>query len=170
MTQLGIPRGNFTRHTFGGRYAGAAGNFLFDIEAAMQLGCQNGRDVVAGMSTAGAGYNFKDAPLNPTVWAYYDYASGGNPTSGTAHTFNQLFPFGHYYLGWVDQVGRQNIHDLNFHLYLYPTKWLTTWLQFHSFWLADDRDALYNAARHPDPPRPHRQGRVRTSARSSTSC
>jgi len=146
ITQLGITRGEFTRHTFGGRYAGAEENFLFDVEAAMQLGTQNGRDVVAGMATAGAGYNFKDAPLNPTLWAYYDYASGGGATSGTVHTFNQLFAFGHYYLGWIDQVGRQNIHDLNFHLYLYPARWLTTWLQFHSFWLANDRDALYNAA------------------------
>ncbi len=146
LTQLDIPRGNFTRHTFGGRYVGAIDSFLYDIEAAMRLGSQNGRDVVAGMSTVGAGYNFKDAPLAPTIWAYYDYASGGNPVDGTAHTFNPLFPFGHYYLGWVDQVGRQNIHDLNFHLYLYPAKWLTTWLQFHSFWLADNRDALYNAA------------------------
>jgi hypothetical protein len=146
VTQLGIPRGNFTRHTFGGRYVGAEDNVLFDFEGAMQLGSQNGRDVVAGMGTAGLGYNFKGRPLNPTVWAYYDYASGGNPTAGTAHTFNPPFPFGHYYLGWIDQVGRQNIHDLNFHLYLYPTPWLTTWVQFHSFWLADRRDALYNAA------------------------
>jgi len=146
ITLLGIPRGNFTRHTFGGRYVGNVDNWLFDLEGAMQLGSQNGRDVVAGFATAGGGYNFKDRPWNPTAWVYYDYASGGNPTSGTAHTFNQLFPFGHYYLGWIDQVGRQNIHDLNFHLFLYPTKWLTTWLQFHSFWLADRRDALYNAA------------------------
>jgi hypothetical protein len=142
---LDIPRGQFTRHTFGGRYVGNVDNFLFDLEGAMQLGSQNGRDVVAGMATAGAGYNFKDRRWNPTVWAYYDYASGGDPTSGTAHTFNQLFPFGHYYLGWLDVVGRQNIHDLNFHLYLYPTKWLTSWFQFHSFWLANSRDALYNA-------------------------
>lgn len=146
VTQLGIPLGNFTRHTFGGRYVGNVNNFLFDVEAAMQLGSQNARDVVAGMGAVGAGYNFKDAPLDPTFWAYYDFASGGNPTAGTGHTFNQLFAFGHYYLGWVDQVGRQNIHDLNFHLYLYPTKWVTTWLQFHSFWLADNKDALYNAA------------------------
>ncbi|MCI0700309.1 MAG: alginate export family protein [Planctomycetia bacterium] len=146
VTLLGIPRGNFTRHTFGGRYVGNMDNWLFDVEGAMQLGSQNGRDVVAGIATAGGGYNFKDRPWNPTAWVYYDYASGGGATSGTAHTFNQLFPFGHYYLGWIDQVGRQNIHDLNFHLFLYPTKWLTTWLQFHSFWLADRRDALYNAA------------------------
>lgn len=146
VTQLGIPRGNFTRHTAGGRYAGNEGNFLFDAEAALQFGSQNGRDVFAAMAAHGLGYNFKGAAWDPTVWVYYDYASGGGATRGTAHTFNQLFPFGHYYLGWADQVGRQNIHDLNFHLYLYPTKWVTTWLQFHSFWLADRTDALYNAA------------------------
>jgi Alginate export len=149
VTQLGIPRGNFTRHTVGARYTGALERnpqVLFDSESAIQFGSQNGRDVFAGMTTQGVGYNFKDAPLSPTAWLYYDYASGGNPTSGTAHTFNQLFPFGHYYLGWIDQVGRQNIHDVNVHLYAYPAKWLTTWVQFHNFWLADRRDALYNAA------------------------
>lgn len=146
LVQLGIPRGGFTRHTFGSRYLATVDNWLFDLEAAMQLGSQNGRNVVAGMVTAGTGYNFKDSAWSPTLWAYYDYASGGNPVNGTAHTFHQLFPFGHYYLGWADQVGRQNIHDLNFHLYLYPTKWITTWLQFHSFWLADRQDALYNIA------------------------
>ena len=146
VTQQGIPRGNFTRHTTGGRVSGAEGNFLYDFEAALQFGSQGRRDVFAAMATAGAGYNFKDRRWNPTVWAYYDYASGGGATRGTARTFNQLFPFGHYYLGWIDQVGRQNIQDLNFHLYLYPTKWLTAWTQFHSFWLADKTDALYNAA------------------------
>jgi hypothetical protein len=143
---LGIKRGNFTRHTLGWRYSGNEGNVLFDSETAFQFGSQNDRDVFAAMTTQGLGYNFKDAVWNPTVWAYYDYASGGNPIKGTSHTFNQLFPFGHYYMGWIDLIGRQNIQDLNFHLYLYPTPWLTTWVQFHSFWLADKRDALYNTA------------------------
>jgi hypothetical protein len=149
VTQLNLPRGNFTRHTIGGRYVGATErnpNVLFDSETAFQFGSQNGRDVFAAMTTQGLGYNWKDAAWNPTAWVYYDFASGGGETRGTAHTFNQLFAFGHYYLGWIDQVGRQNIHDLNFHLYLYPTKWITTWLQFHNFWLADRSDALYNAA------------------------
>jgi hypothetical protein len=99
------------------------------------------------MATAGLGYHAKDLPWSPTAWVYYDYASGDStPNVGTAHTFNQLFPFGHYYLGWADLVGRQNIQDLNAHLYLYPTKWITLWLQYHNFWLADPHDALYNAA------------------------
>jgi hypothetical protein len=84
---------------------------------------------------------------NPTFWAYYDYASGDNsPNSGTFTTFNQLFPFGHYYLGWADVIARQNIHDVNFSLTLYPTKWMTLWFQEHNFWLASSKDALYGPA------------------------
>jgi len=148
VTQQRVQRAPNVLNTFGGRYVGDKdGEFLWDFEAAMQLGALNGQKVAAGMATAGLGYHFKDAPLNPTFWAYYDYASGDNsPNVGRANTFNQLFPFGHYYLGWADQVGRQNIHDFNLHMYLYPTKWLTAWVQYHNFWLAAKQDALYNAA------------------------
>ena len=146
VVQQGIVKSPFSRHTFGGRLVGNEDQVLYDAEGAMQWGGQGGRGVVAGMATVGAGYWLKDTKWNPTVWAYYDYASGGGASDGTVHTFNQLFPFGHYYLGWIDQVGRQNIHDLNFHTYVYPTKWLTGWVQFHSFWLANKQDALYNAA------------------------
>lgn len=144
FTQLGIQQGRFTRHTIGGRYAGNEGNFLFDSESALQFGNQTGRSVFAGMTAQGIGWNFKDAMWNPTVWAYYNYDSGGNPTSGTDHRFNPMFPFGHYYNGAIDLVGNENNHDLNFHLYLYPTKWLTANVQFHNFWLANGKDALYN--------------------------
>jgi hypothetical protein len=148
VTQQRIVRAPFTRHTFGARTAGDLDNeILWDLEAALQLGTQGRRDVVAGMATAGLGYHFKDTAGNPTVWAYYDYASGdGTPNTGNQTTFHQLFPFGHYYMGWADLVARQNIHDVNFHLYLYPAKWATVWVQYHNYWLANRRDALYNAA------------------------
>jgi hypothetical protein len=148
VRQQGLTRAPFTRHTFGGRLVGqgvgCTENVLYDFEGAMQLGTEDRRTVVAGMGTAGLGYHLKGLPWNPTVWGYYDYASGG--TGNTVHTFNHLFPFGHYYLGWIDQVGRQNVHDVNAHLYLYPAKWLTVWIQGHSFYLDNRRDALYNAA------------------------
>ena len=52
--------------------------------------------------------------MNPQFWLRYDFASGDNNlTDGDRTTFNQLFPFGNYYLGWIDRVGRQNIHDFN---------------------------------------------------------
>jgi len=145
-TQQGIVRSPFQNHTFGSRWAGDNNGFLWDFEGALQCGQQAGNDIFAGMATAGVGGNWKDCSLKPTLWLYYDYASGdSDPNSGDVHTFNQQFPFGHYYLGWMDLVGRQNIHDLNAHLYLYPTPWLTMWLQYHRFWLDQRRDALYNA-------------------------
>ena len=147
-TQLGVARSPYTLHTFGSRFAGDVdGRFLWDVEGAMQLGRNRKEDVVAGMFSAGAGYHWKETAWNPVLWLNYDYASGdGDPGRGQYNTFDQLFPFGHYYFGWLDLVGRQNIHDLNANLYLYPSKWVTVWMQAHHFALDQSRDALYNAA------------------------
>jgi hypothetical protein len=137
-------------HTIGSRYYGDIdqknGKVLFDVEGALQFGERGSQDVMAGMFTAGLGYHIKNAPLNPTFWAYYDYASGDDTPNGGRNftTFNQQFPFGHFYMGWADLVGRQNIHDVNFAMYVYPTKWMTVWTQFHTFWLDNVRDGLYN--------------------------
>ena len=121
------------------------------------------------MATAGLGYHFADVPCNPTLWAYYDCASGDDePGRGRYATFNQLFPFGHYYLGWIDLVGRQNIQDFNLHLYLYPDEWITVWTQYHCFQLDQPRDALYNAAGVGDPPGPDRARPGGTWARKGT--
>ena len=112
--------------TVGGRFFGDwEKKLLWDLEAGGQTGSRAGLDVGAAFATAGMGWRFTEMPWNPTVWAYYDYASGdANPNDGDAGTFNQLFPFGHYYLGFIDLVARQNIHDLNFHLITNPQPWL----------------------------------------------
>lgn len=146
IVQQQIVRAPFGSHTLGSRWTGDKNGWLWDLEGALQFGEQGGSGLFAGMATAGLGRSWKDNCLSPTVWLYYDYASGdGDPGVGDVNTFNQLFPFGHYYLGWMDLVGRQNIHDINAHLYLYPAPWITVWLQYHHFRLAESRDALYNA-------------------------
>jgi hypothetical protein len=133
-------------NTFGSRYAGDRNHWLWDVETMIQFGRRGNEDVLAGSVTAGGGYHFADAPMNPRLWVYYDWASGDrNPGSGTFGTFNHLFPFGHYYMGWIDLVARQNIQDVNLHLFLYPQPWITCWLQYHHFQLHSRRDALYNA-------------------------
>ncbi|MBL8797164.1 MAG: alginate export family protein [Planctomycetia bacterium] len=134
-------------YTGGTRLCGKEDQWLWDHEFMLQLGDRSGQTIVAGAATVSGGYHFKDAPLNPTLWLCYDFASGSQNRDGeTFNTFNQLFPFGHYYLGWLDLVGRQNIHDVNAHLFLYPTNWWFVWLQFHHFELASARDALFNTA------------------------
>jgi hypothetical protein len=145
--QQGIVRTPYNVHTLGTRTAGDKNNILWDGEFALQLGERGSESIIAGMVTLGGGYHFENVPLNPTLWVYYDYATGdSHPNSGDFHTFNELFPFGHYYLGWTDLIGRQNIQDLNAHLYLYPSNWITLFFQYHHFWLAEAQDALYNAA------------------------
>lgn len=139
---------NQSIHTVGFRWTKSRHGFLWDLETMLQFGDRGSESIFAGAATAGAGYHFEHLPMQPTFWVYYDYASGDQNPDGGDHfsTFNQLFPFGHYYLGWIDLVGRQNIHDINAHLFLYPTKWITVWAQYHHFELASARDALYNAA------------------------
>ncbi|MBI3412114.1 MAG: alginate export family protein [Planctomycetes bacterium] len=147
VTQLGLVTAPYNVSTFGTRYCGDKNHFLWDVEGMFQFGERGSSEIVAGAGTLGAGYNFANLPMNPTFWVYYDYASGDqHPNSGDFQTFNQLFPFGHYYFGWLDLVGRQNIQDFNMHLFLYPTNWITLWSQYHNFQLASSTDALYNAA------------------------
>lgn len=121
---------------------------LYDCEAMCQVGRYSNQQLLAGGITAGGGYNFQDTPWNPQFWVYYDYASGdANPgQGGTFGTFNQLFPFGHYYLGYLDLVARQNIQDFNMQLVAYPNKWTYLLVQLHDFHLAQARSPLFGAS------------------------
>jgi len=144
VSQLGMDRSPAEITTTGTRFLGDRDGLLWDFEAMLQAGEQTDRDLAAGAATAGLGRSWKEAGWSPTIWAYYDYASGDkDPSSGDAHTFHHLFPFGHYYMGWMDLVGRQNIHDANLHAYIYPVPWITLWGQYHRFWLDQEKDALY---------------------------
>lgn len=134
-------------NTVGTRFAGTKNNWLWDGEAMAQFGSFANQAILAQAFTAAGGYHFKDAAWEPQVWVAYDYASGDpDPqNTGTRRTFNQLFPFGHYYFSFTDVVARQNINDFNVQAYLYPEKWLTCIAQYHVLRLAADRDALYAA-------------------------
>lgn len=149
-------RGGYDVNTVGLRYNGfqavpgrgcnsSPGNFLWDFEDAYQFGSYTNRDLSAGMSSSGIGWEFSRLKMQPQFWAYFDWASGTSNLGGNGEfsTFNQLFPFGHYYFGYTDLVGRENIQDVNFQGVIYPTKWITALAQYHIFHLDQARDALY---------------------------
>jgi hypothetical protein len=143
---MGITQDPTNVHTLGTRYVGDKNGFLWDFEPMLQLGDRGPQHILAGAATAGLGYSLPKAFMQPTFWAYYDYASGSaNPGVGTYSTFNQLYGFGHYYLGFMDLIGRENIRDLNFQTYLYPTNWISLNVQYHILSLDRGRDALYSA-------------------------
>jgi hypothetical protein len=151
-------RAGYDFNTIGGRYSGDRklagdgcgdrGSFLWDFEGALQFGDWSNRNIFAGMSSTGIGFQATQLPMQPALWVYYDFASGtANPNgTGTFSDFNQLFPFGHYYFGYLDEVGRTNIRDLNFQATAYPTKWITALVQYHVFDLDEPRSPLFGTA------------------------
>jgi len=79
------------------------------------------------------------------------FGAGADP-SGDLETFNQLFPLGHAYFGYIDVIGRQNIIDLHPGLELQllkearHAKKVTLRAEHHLFWRESDDDAVYSAA------------------------
>lgn len=141
-----IMQGNSIVHTLGGRLVGNIDSFLYELEGMYQFGQRSNLDISAFAVATGVGYRLP-MPMNPQAWIRYDFASGdGKSTDGRSNTFNQLFPFGHYYMGFLDRVGRQNIHDFNAQFTMHPAPWITFISQYHRFYLANNRDYLYNAA------------------------
>ena len=122
-TALNGETGQYAVQTLGTRWQGQEDNWLWELEMAYQFGQHDNvkqkREVLrnAGMVTGGVGRRFAEWTLTPELWFYFDYASGNNhPGSNSYSTFNQLFPLGHKYFGYMDIVGRQNILDPNVNL------------------------------------------------------
>lgn len=139
--------GGFDVHTLGGRFQGSRNDWLYEAEAAYQFGDQADLTRSAGMATGGVGRRFSKRWAKPELWFYYDFASGdGDPDNASFGTFNQLFPLGHKYYGYLDIVGRQNSQDANVILTFAPSKRVNALVWYHHLTLSSSSDALYNAA------------------------
>ena len=80
------------------------------------------------------------------VLGEYNYASGdSSATDGRRGTFDQLYPTGHDKYGLADLVGWRNIHHLRSGVEVLARKGLVLSGNYHSWWLADTHDGLYNA-------------------------
>lgn len=135
-------------YTVGTRLSGKAGHGLsFDFEAAYQFGnSTGGLDIDAWMIATEFTYRPAEVKLSPWVQVGFDWASGDDdPRDHDLGTFNQLFPLGHAYNGFMDVIGRQNIMDLRATVGFKPAKKVTIKTDFHFFRLADEDDGLYNA-------------------------
>lgn len=139
--------GDEERHTLGGRLFGKFGDGLFDydLEGAYQFGEVGAGDVSAYFIAAQLGFTPEDIDWNPRFYVGFDYASGDDSPGGDVETFNQLFPLGHAYFGFIDTVGRQNIIDASTGVRFKPTDKLTAGVDAHFFFRAEESDALYNA-------------------------
>ena len=82
-----------------------------------------------------------------TLTAEYNYASGdADPADGIRGTFDQLYPTAHDKYGLADQVGWRNIRHIRIGFDITPIKATPITVNYHSYWLAEKRDALYAAS------------------------
>jgi hypothetical protein len=138
------------RWTVGGRLYATPKPFDFDVEGAIQFGEFGGGDIFAYMIAAEVGYMLAETALTPRLYLGFDLASGDDdPGDGDLGTFDQLFPLGHAYFGYIDAIGRQNIIDLHPGVELtflenksYAKK-LSLRGDYHVFWRQSTDDAVY---------------------------
>ncbi|MCG8450071.1 MAG: alginate export family protein, partial [Pirellulales bacterium] len=136
--------GDFSLHTLGMRIHGGIDGWLFELEGGPQFGRQSGLglDHEAGFCTFGLGRKLGSTfPWSPTLWCYYDYASGNN-VGGDFNRFNQLFPLAHKYLGFIDAVQRANIESPNILLTMKPAKRLNLLFWYWHFMANQDTDIV----------------------------
>ncbi|MEK7667034.1 MAG: alginate export family protein, partial [Gemmatimonadota bacterium] len=139
--------GSEGRHTLGLRFSGGGPRQLgdYDLEAAYQFGSLGGASISAWMVSALAGRRLSVAASAPRLWLGFDFASGDGESGGAVGTFNQLFPLGHAYFGYVDLVGRQNIVDASGGVSWPVVPPFVLTVDGHRFWRASAADAMYRA-------------------------
>jgi hypothetical protein len=132
--------------TTGARWVGALPARLdYNLEMAMQMGSLGGDDV-----RAWAGHWLLRESLTKKysvkLIGEANHATGdSNATDGTRGTFDQLYPTGHDKYGLADQIGWKNMTNVRAGFELTPRKGLVVGSSYHSIWVADKNDALYNA-------------------------
>jgi len=139
--------GDKSTYTLGTRFSGNTAAFDYEAELAGQWGHWAGDTVEAWMVAVDGGYTFDD-PHKPRFGVGFDWATGDeDPTDSRVQTFDQLFPLGHKYLGYLDLVGRQNVIAANASISFWPIpETVRAAVAWHYFWLDHESDALYNAA------------------------
>jgi Alginate export len=145
----GFGTNNFDSNTIGTRWQGDDDGNLWDHEIAYQFGNNtDGSSQSAAMVVAGVGRRISNDGVKPTLWTYYDWASGDQST-GAGNGFNHLFPLAHRYNGFMDLFGRRNLNDPNVLMTIQPSeKWqLLAW--YHYFFLANSQDTPYNVSMTP---------------------
>jgi hypothetical protein len=139
--------GDVNRYTLGTRLHGRTGGFDYEAELDGQWGSWAADRIEAYAAALEAGYTWKERSWSPRLGLGLDWASGDrDPNDGSVETFDQLFPLGHAFLGYLDLIGRQNVRAANINLTLRPApEKVVVQMAGHAFCLDSDQDFLYNA-------------------------
>lgn len=144
--EVGGP-GDLDVYTAGARLVGKLPRRTdYNVEMAFQLGHAAGDAIRAWAGHWALGWApWKDRPIRLIV--EYNFASGDrDPRDGRRGTFDQLYPTNHNKYGTADLIGWRNIRNVAAGLEWRPSPRWRLKTDYHAFWLADRRDALYTEA------------------------
>lgn len=144
-------------HTIGARVAGDVEGWLYELEGGTQFGKNgNGSNHSAGFAVAGLGrkldINVAGNSWKPTLWAWYDYASGERDMADAGRFgdgFDHLYPLAHKYNGFMDLFGRRNLHDINAQLITPVMGDRVSLLLWYHYFLLDNLTTPYNVTMTP---------------------
>jgi hypothetical protein len=138
-------RGTLDFKTIGVRWVGRAQPIDYGLEMAGQVGSLGPDRVRAWAGHWVAGYTIPSITWQPRFSAEYNYATGDkDPHDGVRGTVDVLYPSPHDQLGLCDQVGWRNIHDIRLGWDAKPARRMSVTANYHNWWLASARDALYS--------------------------
>ena len=139
--------GTLSETTTGVRIAGKLpARFDYGVEMALQRGSL-GTDAISAW--AGHWQMRETLPGRATVRLIgeYNFASGDkDPADNVRGTFDQLYPTPHDKTGLADQIGWKNVHHARAGFEVTPVKGFPVTTSYHSWWLAESKDAIYNVA------------------------
>ncbi|MEM6860122.1 MAG: alginate export family protein [Myxococcota bacterium] len=135
--------GRELRHSFGLRAFGARYGADWDIEAILQVGDFEGREILAWTLASMLGYRFQDLPLSPRLGLSVNVASGErNPGDGRVDAFNALFPRGNYF-SEAAVLGPRNFYNVHGFLSIEPLDGLDFTTDLNGYWRFSLEDGVY---------------------------
>lgn len=140
--------GTTSVYTVGTNLVGKLGTKTgYEIDAIVQRGSFSNDSIRAHALHTKLSQTLSKKENVPSVFVEYNHASGDKrPGDGVRGTFDQLFPTGHARYGLMDQVGFKNMHNVWLGTIWQPHKKLKLQFDYHSLWLYNRRDGLYNAS------------------------
>jgi Alginate export len=144
-SEAGPPAG-LASSTAGTRVAGTLpGRVDYTVEMAAQIGSVGSDSIRAWAGHWRIRETLPGARLLRLSGEFNAASGDRDPADGKRGTFDQLYPTGHDKYGLADQVGWRNVRHARGGIELPPIWRLQIGSNYHSWWLMESRDALYNA-------------------------
>ncbi|MFQ5505340.1 MAG: alginate export family protein [Planctomycetota bacterium] len=129
------------RWTAGTLIKAKEGDVDASFEGAYQFGEEDKLDIAdASAIHAGGGYTLADLPWTPRVGVEYNMATGDDPATTARERFNTLFPFAHFYFGYMDFALWENISHFAVAVQATPKEKHKVKLAWHNFHADEPKD------------------------------